>query len=239
MDNEIKGYYFKKEKILLEDFIQTIEMLKNLQDYNEVLTDSLQKQLILEYTRLIPEIPYFKGYRHRMFNNMLIITSQVLAVHNVFKKYDNKPDEVWEICHAALQLRLQQVSSIKISVMNIMWNTLFRAMMIRRAKRNVKETLGNFELEYIIGDGNDYDYGINYTKCGHHKFLKEHNAMEILPYVCLADISLSDAFGWGLIRTQTIGDGCSYCDFRFKKGNATKITSRKPDVQNMIDRLTT
>jgi len=40
--------------------------------------------------------------------------------------------------------------------------------MMGRAKRNVKETLCNFELEYIKGDGEYYDYGINYTKCGHH-----------------------------------------------------------------------
>ncbi len=59
-----------------------------------------------------------------------------------------------------------------------------------------------------------------------------------MPYVCLADISLSDAFGWGLTRTQTIGDGCIYCDFRFKNGSATKITSKIPEVQKMIDKLT-
>ncbi len=86
---------------------------------------------------------------------------------------------------------------------------------MKRAQNNEKETLGNFELEYIKGNRESYDYGINYTKCGHHKFLREHEAEEILPYICLADISLSDVFGWGLIRTQTIGDGCTYCDFRF------------------------
>ena len=61
------------------------------------------------------------------------------------------------------------------------------------------------------------------------------NALEILPYVCLADIALSDAFGWGLIRTQSIGDGCEFCDFRFKKGSMTKISSKTPEVQRMID----
>jgi hypothetical protein len=238
MGNEIIGYYCKKKKTLLYDFNQTIELMKNEQKHIEIITDSLQNELILEYENIIPEIPYFKGYRQRMFNNMLIITSQVLAVYKVFKKYDKKPDEVWEICHTALLLRLQQIPSRKKWLMNKMWNTLIRAVMMRRALRNVKETLGNFELEYIKGNKEGYDYGINYTKCGHHKFLREHKAEEILPYVCLADISLSDAFGWGLTRTQTIGDGCTHCDFRFKKGAATKITSKKREVQKIIDKLT-
>ncbi len=236
MGNEIKGYYCKK-KTLLKDFTQTIKLMRNAQNHCEIITDSVQNELIIEYEKIIPEIPYFKGYRQRMFNNMLVITSQVLAAYRVFKNYDKRPDEVWEICHTALLLRLQQIPNRKKWLMNKMWNTLFRVVMMRRAQKNVKETLGNFELEYIKGDRERYDYGINYTKCGHHIFLREHNAEEILPYVCLADISLSAVFGWGLTRTQTIGDGCAYCDFRFKRGATTKITSKIPEVQKMIDRF--
>lgn len=238
MSNEIKGYYCKKKKTLLKDFNKTIELMKNAQKHSEIITDSVKNELILEYEKIIPEIPFFKGYRQRMFNNMLIITSQVLAAYRVFKNYDKKPDEVWEICYVALLLRLEQIPSSKKWLMNKMWNTLFREMMMRRAEKNIKEKLGNFELEYIEGDGESYDYGINYTKCGHHTFLKENDAEEMFPYGCLADIALSDVFGWGLTRTQTIGDGCTYCDFRFKKGAATKITSKVPEVQNMIDKLT-
>jgi len=238
MNNEIKGYYCKKKKTLLKDFDQTIVLMKNAQKHSEIITDAVQNELILEYEKIIPEIPYFKGYRQGMFNSMLIITSQVLSAYRVFKSYDKRPDEVWEICHTALLLRLQQIPFRKKWLINKLWNTLFRAVFIRRAQRNVKETLGNFELEYIKGNGESFDYGINYTKCGHHKFLKDQGAEEMFPYVCLADISLSDAFGWGLTRTQTIGDRCTYCDFRFKKGSATKITSKTPEVQKMIDKLT-
>ena len=57
------------------------------------------------------------------------------------------------------------------------------------------------------------------------------------PYICMSDIALSDALGWGLKRTQTIADGCHHCDFRFKQGAATQISSKTPEVQDVIERI--
>ncbi len=45
------------------------------------------------------------------------------------------------------------------------------------------------------------------------------------------------ALGWGLLRTQTLGDGCDYCDFRFKKGAAKQISSKTPEVQQVMERI--
>jgi hypothetical protein len=73
--------------------------------------------------------------------------------------------------------------------------------------------------------------------CGHYSFLKAQGAEEFAPYVCLSDMALGDALGWGLSRTQTIADGCESCDFRFKKGSETKITSKIPEVQETIERI--
>jgi len=55
--------------------------------------------------------------------------------------------------------------------------------------------------------------------------------------ILLTDIALGDALGWGLIRTQTIADGRESCDFRFKKGSETKISSKTPDVQATIEKI--
>jgi hypothetical protein len=42
---------------------------------------------------------------------------------------------------------------------------------------------------------------------------------------------------WGLVRTQTLADGCRHCDFRFKKGAATQVFSKTPEVQETIERI--
>jgi len=50
-------------------------------------------------------------------------------------------------------------------------------------------------------------------------------------------MALSDAMGWGLKRTETLADGCDKCDFRFRKGAQTEISSRTPEVQAAIEKL--
>jgi len=65
----------------------------------------------------------------------------------------------------------------------------------------------------------------------------KHGGEAFAPYICMSDIALSDAMGWGLIRTQTLADCCDYCDFRFKKGAVTQISSKTPEVQDAIERI--
>ena len=109
--------------------------------------------------------------------------------------------------------------------------------MARRAKQQQKVRFGDFEVEYLIGKGDDFDWGVNYLECGNLRFARKHGGEAFAPYICMSDIALSDALGWGLIRTQTLADGCQYCDFRFKKGAATQISSKTPEVQATIESI--
>ncbi len=118
-----------------------------------------------------------------------------------------------------------------------MFSRLVRKMVARRARQHRKVRFGDFEVEYLIGEGNEFDFGVNYLQCGNHTFVKRHGGEEFAPYVCMSDIALSDAMGWGLTRTQTLADGCHHCDFRLKKGAATQISSRTPEVQEAIERI--
>jgi hypothetical protein len=118
-----------------------------------------------------------------------------------------------------------------------MFSGLMRKIVARRARQQVRVRLGDFEVEYLVGDGDEFDFGINYLQCGNLNFVKNHGGEEFAPYVCMSDIALSDAMGWGLIRTQTLADGCEYCDFRFKKGATTEISSKTPEVQETIEQI--
>jgi hypothetical protein len=96
---------------------------------------------------------------------------------------------------------------------------------------------GDFETRYIAGDGSDFDIGIDYVKCGNYNFVLAQGGGEFAPFVCMSDIALSNAMGWGLIRTETLADGCARCDFRFKKGGQTRISSKTPEVQATIEKI--
>lgn len=206
--------------------------------YGEEFASTLQKDIREEYAKLIPEIPYIKGMRARMLNTFLLITAQEVATYKAMNKHGKPPAEAWELCHQALRSRVQKIPQWRRWLLGrVMFSILVRKIMARRARQQKKVSFGDFEVEYIISEGDDFDLGVNYIQCGNHRFAMKHGGEAFAPYICMSDIALSDAMGWGLIRTQTLADGCEYCDFRFKKGAATQISSKTPEVQDTIERI--
>ena len=240
MSDEIMGYYSKRKEELLKELDQTTLLMEDslVARYGKDFASVLQKEVHQEYEKLIPEIPYIEGIRAKPLNTFLLITAQELAAYKAMKKHGKRPEETWELCHEALRLRSAATPKWKRWLLkHFMFSSLVKKIMERRARKQEKGRFGDFEIEYLIGNGDDFDFGVNYLQCGNLNFAKKHGGEEFTPYICMSDIALSDAMGWGLIRTQTLADGCDHCDFRFKKGAATRISSRTPEVQKMIDTI--
>jgi len=240
MPGQIMGYYSARKEKLLKDYYSTSELIKIslVARYGKEFTSTLQRNARQEYEKLIPEIPYIKGSRARLLNSFLLITAQELAAYKAMKNHGKSPGEAWELCHEALCFRLSEIPQWKRWLLRrFMFSRLVRKIMARRARQQQKVRFGDFEVEYLIGEGDEFDFGVNYLQCGNHTFVKRHGGEELAPYVCMSDIALSEAMGWGLIRTQTLADGCPHCDFRFKKGAATQISSKTPEVQEAIERI--
>lgn len=68
------------------------------------------------------------------------------------------------------------------------------------------------------GQGDDFDWGWDFTECGICKLLGDNDASELVPYFCALDFVDSEISGTGLARTKTLAEGADACDFRFKKG---------------------
>ncbi len=240
MPSQVKGYYRAHQGKLLKDFDRTSGLIKTslIVRYGKELAGTLQREARREYEQLIPEIPYIKGARARLLNRFLLITAQELAVYKTMKKHAKPPAEAWELCHEALRFRLAESPSWKRWLLRrFMFSQLVRKIIARRARQQQKVRFGDFEVEYLIGGESEFDFGANYLQCGNLTFVKKHGGEEFAPYICMSDIALSEAMGWGLIRTQTLADGCSHCDFRFKKGAATQISSKMPEVQESIEKI--
>ena len=240
MSRQIIGYYSSRQEKLLKDFDSTSALIKGwlVERYTKEFASTLQREVRREYEKLIPEIPYIPGPRAGMLNSFLRITAQELAVYRAMKKHGKLPGEAWELCHQALRLRLAEYPQWKLRLMKrFMFSCLVRKIVARRARLRQKVCFGDFEIEYLIGDGDQFDFGVNYLQCGNFNFVKKHGGEEFAPYVCMSDIALGDAMGWGLIRTQTLADGCPLCNFRFKQGATTQISSKTPDVQKTIRRI--
>jgi hypothetical protein len=241
MTKEIIGYYIKDKHKLLRSFDQIAALMTEslIAQYGEQFAGDLVGEIRQEYERLIPQIPYIKGgYRTRALGAFVVVTAQEIAVYKAMKKFGKSPAEAWELCHKALRLRLAKYPTWKRWLLRkIMFAPIIAKIFERRAKKNQRGRFGNFEIEYVSVANEGFDIGVNYHQCSNLAFAKKHGAEEFAPYICMSDIALSDALGWGLVRTQTLADGCRYCDFRFKQGATTQISSKTLEVQETIDRI--
>ena len=240
MTNQITGYYIPYKDKLLNDFDKTALLIKDWvsEQFGEEFALTAGTNIRKEYEKLIPEIPYILGWRSGFLNTFLLISAQELAAYKALKKLGKSPEEVWILCHKALQLRTAMIPFYKKWLLRkFMFSSFVKKIFAIRVKQKLKPHFGDFQLEYLVGHGEDFDIGVNYLECGHQIFAKKHGGEKFAPYICMSDIALSDAMGWGLVRTQSLADGCTYCDFRFKKGAATQISSKSPEVQLTIEKI--
>ena len=225
---------------LLRDFDHTAELVRPfvVDRVGVDGADSLFRGARENYEEIIPQIPRIEGVRARMLNSFLRITAQEVAVYKAVTERGGTPAEAWEICHEAIRLRMVDFPEWKRWLSGrLMYSRIVRWIIKRREEKNEQARFGDFEIRYRTGRGSDFDIGIDYVRCGNLELAKKLGAEEFAPYVCMSDIALSNALGWGLIRTQTLADGCSYCDFRFKRNAETQISSKTPDVQQIIEKI--
>jgi hypothetical protein len=95
-------------------------------------------------------------------------------------------------------------------------------------RENLGEAMASAFAGYGAADALDYEvreqsqdaFAIDVTRCRYAQFYQELGAPELgFLFVCSADFSFAEGFGAGvkLTRTQTIMQGASHCDFRYRR----------------------
>ena len=225
---------------LLRGFDQTAELVRAFvaARFGPDVAEDLRRDARREYEQIIPQIPHLPGLRARALNGFLRITAQEVAVYRAVTRQGGTAAEAWEICHEALRLRMLAFPRWRAWFLR---KLMFSCVMMRRIRRRARAGRhvrhGDFEVRFLVGDGEDFDFGVDYLRCGNLELVRQLGAEAFAPYVCMSDVALGDRLGWGLKRTQTLADGCDHCDFRFKKDAPTHITSRTPAVQQTIDTI--
>jgi hypothetical protein len=230
----------RRSERLLRDFDRTARLVRPFvaARFGEEQADALTRDAREQYEAIIPKVSWVRGRRAPVMNAFLRGTAQEIAVYKAVEARGGTAAEAWEVCQEANRLRMERVATWKRWFLRrFMFSGLVRRIAGRRAAKNERIRAGDFELRFVVGDGKDFDFGVDYLRCGNLELAKQLGAEAFAPYVCMSDIALSDALGWGLTRTQTLADGCNHCDFRFKKGGETRISSKTPEVQETIERI--
>lgn len=238
MASQRTGYYLPQKHQLLKKFDKTAGKVREVfvSRYGGDMADKLIADARHEYKLIIPDIPYVDG--PPALNVFLRMAALELALYKAMKRRKKGVDEIWEVCHDAIKLWAESIPDFMKSLIRLfMYSSFTKKRAEKIARKTQEKPMGDFVMRYVEGDGVSFDWGVDYLGCSILNFVRDQDAEEFAPYVCMTDIPLSDAMGWGLIRTETLADGCSRCDFRFKKGGATRVSSKTYKVQTTIDRI--
>jgi hypothetical protein len=228
--------YLSRKNQLLRAFDKSLSRVKRpleawlgIQQTNRLIQESR-----LAYDDLIPRIPFIGNK-----NPLLIFfwpTTRYLAVYRALQSQGLTIDDAGRLTLMIGTQDLRAVPFIARRFMSTIWfSPWFKARIQKREiKTQQRRYPGDFVINYIQGDGREFDYGVDYIECANCKLLKAERAFELAPYLCAVDKPASELLGWGLTRTMTLAEGFYKCDFRFKKGGPTHVAV-PPSLQAIIE----
>lgn len=227
--NVAEDFYTSREERLLEEFDRTAERVKGVlvSRYGADLTATMIGETRNEYQALIPQLPYIGG--KQPFTQFLISTAWFLAMYRVLRKHGETVEQVGRLLYEASEVFLKVYPGF---LHRFFGQMTFSRLYLRRLQKRAAESRkrkypGDYVYTFVKGDGETFDYGVDYVECAACKFLGAQGAAELAPYLCAADRLYSEMLGWGLVRTATLAEGAPKCDFRFKKGGPTKVAVPK------------
>ncbi len=175
------------------------------------------------FEALILQLPFIG--RQQPLAEFVVFTGMLLAVYRTGKAHGMTVEQVGALIFAIGEA---VIGSSPAFLLRLLAPLNFSPAYLKRLRQRAAESHERkypegYVFDFVEGDGQTFDYGVDYLECASCKFLARQGASEIAPYLCPADILYSRALGWGLRRTTTLAEGASKCDFRFKKGGPTDV----------------
>jgi hypothetical protein len=187
--------------------------------YGEAFADTLVRQSLADFQTLIPELPYIGGKRNPLTGN-LVSSAGALAFYRVMQRHGKSLDETGELMYRLMETWIRRYPQF---VRHLMGSYYLSRLSQRQSKRQAalsqqRRYPADWVRIHLDGDGQTFEWGVDYIECGIVKFLRSQGADELAPYLCLTDYALFAALGIELMRTQTLANGDRMCDFRFRWG---------------------
>ena len=182
------------------------------------LVESVREETYGEFKKLLSELPYIGGDEN-MLTFDFVSGAAALAYMRVLERYGLSVETTGVILN---EIYADVYTSLPGVVIWLLRRSEFSASHRKKLKDFAQESQlrkypDNWVMEYVEGDGVEFDYGCNYSECAVLKFYRKMGAEKYMPYVCLMDLTSSNALRTGLNRTMTLNYGGKCCDFQFKK----------------------
>jgi hypothetical protein len=189
--------------------------------FGDDTAETIHRATWQEYQSLLPEVPNIGGEENLNSGNLLA-SAYTLAAYRVLQAHGQTTQEagriIYESYEAASDLPGWLAGVVGRMRRGKKHQERWRAQAAESQERRYR---GDWVFTFVEGDGQEFDYGLDFTECGICKYYHAQGADELTPYLCLMDGVVSKAFGLGLVRHKTLAEGAAICDFRYKAGRET------------------
>ncbi len=186
---------------------------------------AIHQETLAEYERLVPQLPYIGGRKNSLTDN-LIQCVWTLALYRTLQRRGWTLEAVGELIYRCTEANINRIPAFLRRWMGkLTFTRWYRRRQQKSARRSQNRKYpGDWVYEFVEGDGESFDFGVDFVECGIVKFFHAQGADELTPYLCHFDYVMSGAMGVGLQRTMTLAWGCEKCDFRYVKDTESPAT---------------
>ena len=222
MNNRIDGeYYTTRKPELLKAFDEESQCWRPVIAirYGEDLAHTLIERSREDFEALLPHIPYIGGDENHLTGS-LVESACYLAFYKAMKKCGSTAEETGKVLYDAALARIDD-SPIAIPPSEMLTTEQLMERRRRRAERSQERRYPeDYVYEFVVGDGEEFDYGYDFLECAAQKLYRAQGADEFTPFYCFLDYPKSTM---GLSRTMTLAEGHAKCNHRFKEGRKAEF----------------
>jgi hypothetical protein len=172
-----------------------------------------------EFEIVLSQMPYVGGSGSRMSDFFMRLMG-FMAIGRVLRRHGVSLPVIGDIERESYKAQLLMVPEAERLAAGRQFMSPENQALLREqaAISHAEEYPEDFVYDFVEpGNGDNFDFGINYKACGFCKFAARHGDQDILPHICGLDFEAYAARGIRLERTQTLAGGASHCNFRFSK----------------------
>jgi hypothetical protein len=222
-----ENWYLKNKPRIMREIRFAIPHYRRFiaQAYGKDMAEAVVAETIQRFETLLPGIPYIGGGENILTEN-LYLSAAMLAMYQSLQVRGKSIEEVARLIY-------QGTSSLYNGFpyrLLLRWQgrKLFSQKRIEQRRRDAEISQqrlfpDDWVFEIVQGDGQTFEFGVDYTECGIVKYLAREGAPELAPYLCWLDYPMCAAMQVKLVRTETIAQGCERCNFRFSRGQAVQV----------------
>jgi len=220
-----ENYYVHTKKHWMK---MLLSMLNNKKVNQEVVSKYIEASKIpriklkvqQEFENLLPQLPdpSLPMRKNSTFTRDMIKITVSIAIYRILKEEGFDVQQIGQFIYEVTEAYYMSLHPIVKRYMHWYFtSSLSRKWIKYKIGRYNKRTIRNpaeYQVEYVEGDGKNLLFGINYTECAALPFLKQQDALEIAPYLCICDYPMLKAINVGFNRTENLVLGGNMCDVR-------------------------